>query len=100
MILYGDEEHDDTEALQAILDGKPVWRPIATAPKDSWFLAFQPGRKPFHVWPDMQAVMGFDRLGNLHMAFVGGYDCEQDISMPTHWMPLPTPPAIQRDEPE
>jgi hypothetical protein len=66
------------------------WKPIETAPKDGtdvlaiWDV---PGRlKPYGVvwWED----------GSWHE-----YDIENEVSDPTHWMPLPEPPSIEAPEP-
>lgn len=71
------------------------WQPIETAPRGEAlkngpsFLAYQDG---------MMAVGHFVRwregdADSFYVDHVGGYEYEQDIERPSHWMPLPKPPA-------
>lgn len=60
----------------------PGWMPIETAPKDvNWVLLFIPG----HVPPVAQATWDAGSW------WVFG---DSIAPKPTHWMPLPKPPAI------
>lgn len=67
--------------LSAIGEG---WQPIETAPKDKHILSFHPGWGPVEVnweWGDDEDYEGWIAT-----------HADQDFS-PTHWMPLPAPPA-------
>jgi hypothetical protein len=63
------------------------WQPIKTAPKDGRrVLIFQPGKKiKLGEWQDMS---------RLWPNSVVGWKCTNgNFHAPTHWMPLPEPPA-------
>jgi Lar family restriction alleviation protein len=74
-----------------------VWLPIETAPKDGsymlvanahgswiakWHPVYQSGYRPSNPWASMM-------LNHDHIDKPGRFD------KPTHWMPLPAPPALQ-----
>ncbi|MDT6962883.1 hypothetical protein QTN24_15390 [Cupriavidus sp. SZY C1] len=82
------------------------WQPIATAPKDGtniivtngssvaqgWWCSEEPyvreQRDLTGAWIDQQESDGFE----------GWLDCDGGMQPdPTHWMPLPQPPAMQKD---
>lgn len=71
------------------------WQPIETAPQDgTWLLAIMAGTHPDLQAPYTPAVVRWLNDDD----FVGWtMDDEVDGTMrfwkPTHWMPLPTPPA-------
>jgi hypothetical protein len=72
---------DLTAGLNA--EGAGAWRPIETAPRDGTpFWAFQAGRQ-FVCWEDDHPDCG--------PCWFDDADSEPD---PTHWMPLPAPPAL------
>lgn len=59
------------------------WRPIETAPTDgTLILVFAPGGE-FDL-PDLQSVCAYHQDGGF---------CIDEMRHPTHWMPLPPPPA-------
>lgn len=66
------------------------WRPIETAPKDgTWFLGWRLSKcEEYRV--DVWAWNGFDREN----MFVDAADSICVDRQPTHWMPLPKPPAL------
>ena len=69
------------------------WQPIETAPKDGTpFLSYRvlrshPDIASVRFWPD-------GKIGGL----AGGWRYDLNGNGPTHWMPLPTPPATAKDE--
>jgi len=89
-------------ALQAMRFDK--WQPIETAPKDGRYLMvgnkdgvwiasysaqFQSGYKPDNPWISLM-------LNHRHIEKVNrNYSC-----VPTHWMPLPTPPKAEGEKHE
>ncbi len=85
------------EAVDHIADvGKKVdgWQPIETAPKDgTWFLGYRPVTSiedTIDVWhwdprAETDGAPGF---------WVNAADSNLD-NFPTHWRPLPSPPALQ-----
>jgi hypothetical protein len=75
-----------------------TWQPIETAPKDTPFLAYQPAREFYGVTtPAMMGVMELTAQGEPTMSHIFGYDHEERINSPTHWMPLPQPPKESED---
>lgn len=76
---------------------KDWWRPIATAPKDGDpILLFKPDERRsgeytivgyWGEWPDGAAIKSERWIA------CAGY-CLRE---PTHWMPLPPPPQVNRD---
>lgn len=66
----------------ALGDSVPAWQPIETAPKGGQFLVYLPDEhRKFQVM-----------YRNGRMAAVIGGAFAFDMTKPTHWMPLPTPP--------
>lgn len=65
------------------------WQPIETAPKDGMnFLAWFPSRKRHCVaWRQRHTLDG-----DLWASFLDAYP-DRWSDQPTHWMPLPAPPA-------
>jgi hypothetical protein len=81
------------------------WQPIETAPKDRQFIARWSGGKLFDLdrtigdfvgiaswskperWPDKPESYGWRWCGD-HLNFGEG--------LPTHWMPLPDEPSVER----
>lgn len=62
------------------------WKPIETAPKDgSSFLAVTKCNK--------MLVANYGHTGILFISHIGAESWNED-NLPTHWMPLPKPPAI------
>jgi hypothetical protein len=73
------------------------WQPISTAPEDCSILGSNGGRIPF--------VMMWDEVDCIWRTFNGVY--ETTIApitgktwQPTHWLPLPLPPAPTRHDPQ
>ena len=73
------------------------WQPIETAPKDGTSILVSNGR-----WRDIAYWAAFARFNNITDSMdVGpawcGRDCDDPYYSyaldPTHWMPLPPPPA-------
>ena len=78
----------DSALQQAIADERArQWQPIETAPRDGTkLLVFcETGIAVVHCF---KPPLGSDRW----LTVDGGYEIE-----PTHWQPLPPPPAIRRD---
>lgn len=66
--------------LEAIKPRPPAWQPIETAPKDGTLvLLFEDGVQYIAHWAETAGGQFFN-------------DAEYQHN-PTHWMPLPTPPA-------
>jgi hypothetical protein len=66
------------------------WRPIETAPKDgTWILVYKPfnlyGFDDSEWYVDKYIVRWADECWNISM--------EDKVAYPTHWMPMPKPPA-------
>lgn len=70
------------------------WQPIETAPKD--------GTKVL-AWADNPcwsepAIAFWGRSNPLNMAeWLGGHCSIRHIDQPTHWMPLPPPPQVEKE---
>jgi hypothetical protein len=65
------------------------WQPIETAPKDGTRLLVWAN----NLWRE-PAIAYWSRSGPLNPpCWVGGHCHVGHIDQPTHWMPLPTPPA-------
>ena len=66
----------------------PEWQPIETAPKD---------KRVLELLPKSGVASGeWNSFGNdWWCGMCGGYECDSafDDEQPTHWMPLPSPPA-------
>lgn len=60
------------------------WRDIATAPKDGWIIVYCPAA---HGLPEMVCPCRYHSDGGF---------CVCEIREPTHWQPLPTPPAGEK----
>lgn len=83
-----------TDDTRARADG---WRPIATAPRDGTdVLLWVPASK----WGPACAVVGNSGRVTWHVSNIDGHDWEGplDGALPTHWMPLPAPPASEEGE--
>lgn len=66
------------------------WQPIETAPKDgTWFLATEDGEVDLCAWHKTPHVP----LYGFHFHSCDPEDAEE--CHPTHWMPLPAPPAVK-----
>ena len=67
-----------------------IWQPIDTAPSD--------GTKFLAYWPpsleDTQYAICHFSFGVIWPSWIG------KDNMPTHWMPLPTPPDVSRETPK
>jgi hypothetical protein len=78
------------------------WQPIETAPKDGTRVLITGG-----VWMDTRLAWPFDNQKALTHVEIAQYlegdgfvisdfsDGTYEIAKPTHWMPLPAPPAAQ-----
>lgn len=90
--LWG--EHLDRERFLALArrGAAAAWRPISEAPKD--------GTPLLLLWPDAaekMAVMWWDEYVENWQGYYDGIN--PGYLPPTHWMPLPPPPAGEpRDE--
>jgi hypothetical protein len=76
------------EQIQRLRAEASGWQPIETAPKDgTWFLATADGFVDFCAWHKTPHVP----LYGFHFHSCDPEDAEE--CHPTHWMPLPAPPA-------
>ena len=66
-----------------------MWQPIETAPKDTWVLVWEPGVLPQFVGHEVarQETGGVGRDTGWFSIY------HEETLTPTHWMPLPEPPA-------
>ncbi len=72
------------------------WKPIETAPRDGTaVLGFLPNRSGY-VSDKRYEIISWSGWGGGVWDNAGGYHVSDS---PTHWMPLPVPPAIQKDGP-
>jgi hypothetical protein len=77
---------DNVETLDAcliLLRQQQGWQPIETAPKDREILLY--GKRRF---TDGIAQGAWNSGGAMHLPHWMG-----DVTQPTHWMPLPSPPS-------
>lgn len=80
------------------------WQPIETAPLNEDILLWQPSWENHGVTlRDAGMMVGSlerfdvqDRQFLVRPSMVGGYDMECEVTHPTHWLPLPPPPAGER----
>lgn len=88
MQRYGIEDGDPLyqDVLATLRKAVPTWQPIETAPKEDLFEAIISNRRWVRFGTFIARKPGDDREGN------GWLDHTGDLS-PTHWMPLPSPPA-------
>ncbi len=70
------------------------WQPIETLADNVQALLYQAGCEiiagSIEHWTDATGSRGGCWV---HPAEVGGYEWECSVERPTHWMPLPDPPA-------
>jgi hypothetical protein len=65
------------------------WQPINTAPKDGTsVLLYQPKGRYYH-----ECMMVAAWSTSWMPDGIGGYEWENELQAPTHWMPLPLPPT-------
>lgn len=70
------DESEDRETVRG-------WQPIETAPEDGLFLVYMPNEPPHSMF----------QVARWHPnAKVIGHVFAFDLTKPTHWMPLPSPP--------
>ncbi len=100
--LTGDEARSIATALRSFMDGG--WRPIETAPKrglvDIWVSGPGSRRIADCRWGKPSHANWGDRYGcdkDLPPQWITASGCALDRrnGEPTHWMPLPTPPAVE-----
>ena len=90
------------EVADAILEILPVmeWQPIETAPKDgTWIMLFSPCEE----FPTSDVTHWIAKYGYFDNSFEPGWIDQEDALVmkehePTHWMPLPPPPADMKEE--
>lgn len=87
MCSTNDATQDDaTELAQAAIAAmQPDWRPIETAPRDELVWLFEP-----------HSEGGFMFAGITDMDGLWRNNLDRRKQQPTHWMPLPAPPAGER----
>ena len=81
--VYADDESCDGLVPYVPADTLTRWAPIETAPVDRYILTYQPGAK----WP---VVARYRTTGPAGWVYFGGMAMAID---PSHWQPLPEPPA-------
>ena len=75
------------------------WQPIETAPKDGTYIVVSDGvRVSLGLWVS-DVDQGADYEGQIGMAGWWSVDLGAKLDRPTHWMPLPDPPATQGSKP-
>jgi hypothetical protein len=78
---------------QNTVEGRTDWQLIETAPKDGVEILvarFWPGKKPIYAvdqWSQKEEA-GYEGFGKFNMTYWP----------PTHWMPLPSPPALTQEQ--
>jgi len=115
-LLFGDSAH--TVKDQATLvplcrcasaDRAAGWQPIETAPKDGTQVMLTNGAIVAQGWWEHEEpyireerdIEGYYMGQAEHDGFDGWLDCEGGMTPdPTHWMPLPPPPAIAASAPQ
>jgi hypothetical protein len=102
-----DPEHADTVCVNVndlaamIVTHLPRWQPIATAPKHTPIRLYAQGGgfydEDFNPSGSVEGLWS-DDIGWSGAFWDGEHDCWQrrDDIVPTHWMPLPEPLAIDR----
>jgi hypothetical protein len=87
-----------TEALQA--QREAAWQPIETAPKDRRVLGFHPSHGVgLMFWQTMTVGQPYadEAVETSGWRILGMFIAPGDFDQPTHWQPLPAPPAAIRD---
>jgi hypothetical protein len=88
--LISDAAADRIEELEA----KLAWQPIETAPKDGTrVLAYWPDCYGNHSACQVETWFGPWAKGNSQMVWQSAFEWADGHNEPTHWMPLPAPPA-------
>lgn len=69
------------------------WQTIETAPLDTPILIWDGSmqcvaKKSIYTYQSGSPFTTWDCVG------ASGWDCEDTFETPTHWMPLPPPPAV------
>lgn len=83
--------------IRTVMDSLPEWKSIESAPKDgSWIQGYCPRRGVTKVHWDI-CKFGPNREP-LWKADTMLSNDSQRMDQPTHWMPLPPPPAEQQKE--
>lgn len=85
-VLVNPDGPEAATMLRSFMDGG--WRPIETAPRDgTWFLA---------VWNDSRlTAVSTPAYGVIMWDGDEWREADDIVSEPTHWLPLPTPPAVE-----
>jgi hypothetical protein len=82
-------EAEATEAIETALQeaAEGTWQPIETAPKDKMIFALCFEDYPQAVQWDQEIDYGSEGISQIWRSVL-----TDRFVMPTHWMPLPTPP--------
>lgn len=69
------------------------WQPIETAPRDGTAILVTDGQTQRVAWTQHPAEHGNVAAWTYYITRSGAYVV---IMNPTHWMPLPSPPEVER----
>lgn len=84
--------HFTNDKLRELTGEPPGWRPIATAPKDGTRILLWIGYALVGSFFDCNCAG--EELWEDH----DGMALDRERQTPTHWMPLPAPPAKENDD--
>lgn len=92
------------EQIQRLRAEASGWQPIETAPKDGSWVLLSGGRQSDPTWydqgdvtwPSAAVCRWCDEFESWKMGVVWDGDLRSNYDDPTHWIPLPAPPAVNQ----